>query len=806
VLVGICLNRSLEMVVAVLGVLKSGGAYVPIDPTYPADRVAFMLEDAAAKAFVTERSLVSMLPASSAHRVLIDEPFDTPPAPAGPKASPRNLAYVRYTSGSTGLPKGVQIEHRSIVNFIESMRRTPGLVASDVLLSATTLSFDIAELEIHLPLTTGARVVVVPWETAANGQALLDAIEKHGPTVMQATPATWRLMLEAGWSGTPALKILCGGEAMPPDLARQLIPRGAELWNMYGPTETTVWSTCSLLTDPADSNIGRPIANTDIYILDAHQRPVPIGATAELLIGGDGVARGYLNRPELTAERFVPHPFTPGARLYRTGDLARYRSNGQIECLGRLDSQVKVRGFRIELGEIEAVLVSHPDVRQAVVAAREDTPGDRRLVAYYTAREGTSPSVTDLREHVRSRVPAYMLPTAFVRLDSVPLTPNGKVDRKLLPAPNQDHTAVSAKHEPPATPIEEQLASIWARVLNVRKVGRHDNFFELGGNSLLAVKVFAEIEKLFGRKLPLATLFNVPTIAGLAGNVGVVESGTENWPSLVPIQAKGSKPRFFCVHGAGGNVLLYRNLVSHLGGEYPFYGLQSRGLDGAAKPLMTITEMAASYVDEVQRFQPHGPYHLGGYCLGGAIAIEMATLLNERGEDVGLVALLDAYNPAVALESSRLQTVVQRFKFHAGNFLFLRPQEVWRYLSEKIRVARDGEFAKLLRRPIGGKQEAESGEPVGDMALKTIQAINDHSLTTHRPRAFSGRVTLFKPRVNYSAYPDPLGGWGNVASNVDIVELPMNPHAMLVEPFVEHLASALARKLDEMDTRVSTAP
>lgn len=389
VLVGLCVERSLDMMVGLLGILKAGGAYVPLDPAFPSERIAFMLEDAEAPVLLTQQHLLSQLPLLKAKVVCLDSDADVLAHQSEsnllPEATSENLAYVIYTSGSTGRPKGVQIIHRAVVNFLLSIRREPGLSAEDTLLAVTTLSFDIAALELFLPLIVGARVIVASRDLVADGAALIETLQRTGTTVMQATPVTWRLLLAAGWRGKPDLKILCGGEALPLDLAQQMLPKAASLWNLYGPTETTIWSTlCQIEPGEEAISIGRPIANTQIYLLDAYLHLVPIGVPGELYIGGDGLARGYLNRPELTAERFIPHPFStvPGARLYKTGDLARYRPDGTIEHLGRLDFQVKLRGFRIELGEIEAVLAQHPAVRQAVVIAREDVPGDKRLVAY----------------------------------------------------------------------------------------------------------------------------------------------------------------------------------------------------------------------------------------------------------------------------------------------------------------------------------------------------------------------------------------------------------------------------------------
>ena len=518
-LVGIWVERSPNMVAAVLGVLKSGGAYVPIDPTLPSDRIAFMLEDARVKALITHPSLVGSLGSVAAPVVLLEEVIASPPGAAVEPArvGPGNLAYVRYTSGSTGKPKGVQIEHRAIVNFISSMQRTPGITADDVLLAVTTLSFDISELEIHLPLVSGAQVVVVPWETISSGQALVDALEKFKVTIMQATPATWRLMLEAGWSGTAGLKILCGGEGLPSDLARQLLPRCGELWNMYGPTETTVWSTCCRITDASDLTIGRPIANTDVHILDDQLRPLDVGGEGELLIGGDGVARGYHHRPELTAEKFIPHPFKPGQRLYRTGDLARYKPDGRIECLGRLDFQIKINGFRIEPGEIEALLAAHKGVRQAVVVAREDRPGEKRLVAYYSVADGAAPTTTELRSLLQGRVPAYMVPAAFVPLGAIPLNSNGKVDRKALPKPSNQRPALARDFVAPRGQLEIQLAELWRELLGLDQVGVDDTFFELGGTSLLAVQMTSAWRRITGQELPVVKVFQFPTVACLVG-------------------------------------------------------------------------------------------------------------------------------------------------------------------------------------------------------------------------------------------------------------------------------------------------
>ena len=431
--------------------------------------------------------------------------------------TPDHLAYVIYTSGSTGRPKGVQVVQRAVVNFLASMQVEPGLTAEDTLVAVTTLSFDIAGLELFLPLTVGARVVIAGGTVVADGPQLMALMDCSNVTVMQATPATWRLLIQAGWRGDRGLRILCGGEALPRELADQLLARCGELWNMYGPTETTIWSTVyQVQSGEGAISIGRPIANTQIYILDSHLQPVPIGVVGELYIGGDGLARGYFKRPELTAEKFICDPFreTPDARLYKTGDLARYHAAGTIEFLGRIDHQVKIRGFRIELGEIEAVLAQHAQVRQAVVVAREDTPGDKRLVAYLIAK-GSTPQVGDLRSFLKDQLPDYMVPAAFVMLEAFPLTPNGKVDRKALPAPDGARLSRNANYAPPQTDLERALAAIWQDVLKVERVGRHDNFFDLGGHSLLIVQVHARLGSITPMPITIADLFRFPTVATL---------------------------------------------------------------------------------------------------------------------------------------------------------------------------------------------------------------------------------------------------------------------------------------------------
>ncbi|UUQ64831.1 amino acid adenylation domain-containing protein [Pseudomonas fuscovaginae UPB0736] len=528
--VAICVDRSVEMLAGLLGTLKAGAAYVPLDPYFPRDRLTYMLESSAPVAILTQQALQSFLPTGSVPVLLLDpelaarEGFLAQPEHNPSRADLRNalhpehLAYVIYTSGSTGLPKGVQISHRALSNFLHGMSREPGLSPQDRLLAVTTISFDIAALELYLTLINGACVVLASREATVDALQLQRLLDEQRITVMQATPATWQMLVSSGWTGKQDLRIFCGGEALPRNLARELLTRSRELWNLYGPTEATIWACVARVDEHGDSAmvpIGKPMDNTRVYLLDAHYQPVPLGVAGELYIGGVQVARGYLNRDDLTAERFLDDPFNDG-RMYRTGDLARYLADGTVEYLGRNDDQVKIRGFRIELGEIEARLATYPGIKDCVVVAREDNPGEKRLAAYFTPRQPQNVlEIQDLREHLQGALPEYMIPTAYLQLEALPLTPNRKVDRKALPAPDGT-TLVSREYAAPQGKTEERLAAIWADLLHLDRVGRHDNFFELGGHSLLTVQLQARLHQDLGVEINLRTLFDLSTLPAQA--------------------------------------------------------------------------------------------------------------------------------------------------------------------------------------------------------------------------------------------------------------------------------------------------
>ncbi len=638
--------------------------------------------------------------------------------------------------------------------------------------------------------------------------SLAALIHRHKVTHFQCTPSMAGMLLDQP-ENRAALGMLqewmIGGEALPANLAKQMreVVRGS-IHNMYGPTETTVWSTMHTQGSvEGEVSIGRPIANTRIYILDPHLQPVPIGLPGEMWIGGSGVVRGYLNRPDLTAERFMPDPFrkTSGDRIYRTGDLVRYRADGNIAFLGRIDHQVKIRGYRIELGEIEAVIRQQPTVRESAVVAREFTPGDQRLVAYVVLQPIVAPNSKIIRDFLKEQLPDYMIPSAFVFLESLPKTPNGKIDRRALPAPNEVPVEAPLAYIGPRTPVEEALANIWAELLVLEKVGVNDNFFELGGHSLLAVKLFSEIEKRFAKRLALSTLFQAPTIEALALAIQPKSEAPTHRFSLVPIQPQGSRAPLFCVHGGPGNVLFYRDLARHLGTDYPFYGLQSRGLDGKGSYLTCVEDMAVCYLREIRSRQPTGPYYLGGYCMGGAVAYEMAQRLIKDGQTIGALMLFDTYNhngisqPRSVPE--KLAYIRQKTYFHLNNLAQLNLPGRATYISEKLRVARHRETARLLLK-LSNLSKKIYRRQLEATIKPFLEDVNEQAGYAYTPKPYPCRITLFKPHRNYSFLSDPQMGWADVATGgLETVELPVDPGGMFLDPFVQILAWKLKSVLGE---------
>jgi amino acid adenylation domain-containing protein len=521
-IVGLYADRGLSMVPALLGILKTGAAYLPLDPVHPPERIAFMLDDSGAALLLADPALPEITTAAAIVPVPPRPSSTGSIDPVSVDVGLRDRAYLIYTSGSTGRPKAVEVEHGNLSSMLASVAHEPGMRRDDVTLAVTTIAFDVSVPELFLPLVNGARVVVAGRDEVVDGVALGRMMETHGVTVMQATPATWRLLLQAGWMGVPRLRAIATGEALTAELAERLIPRVGQLWNLYGPTEITVWATGQRVAEPGAGvvHIGGPMANARAYVLDAHGRPVPAGVPGELCVGGTGVVRGYRGRPALTAEKFVPDPFAgePGARMYRTGDRVRWRADGTLAFLGRLDAQVKLRGYRIEPGEIEAELLRHPTLSAAAVVLREDVAGDPRLVAYAVAKAGAVPGGAELRAHLRERLPEYMVPSAFVALAELPLTGSGKVDRRALPAPDAAEGEAEA-YVAPRTAVEDMVAEIWSEVLRRERIGVTESFFDLGGHSLLATQVLVRINETFEVEILLRDFFQAPTIAGLSAAI-----------------------------------------------------------------------------------------------------------------------------------------------------------------------------------------------------------------------------------------------------------------------------------------------
>jgi len=661
VLVGICVERSLAMVVGLLGILKAGGAYVPLDPTYPPDRLAFMLEDAQVTVLLTQQRLIEKLPRHEAKLVCLDTGWGAITQESEENVANsitgENLAYMLYTSGSTGKPKGVLATHRATINRFNWMWRTYPFEPGEVCCQKTTLSFVDSIWEIFGPLLQGIQIVIIPDMVVKDPQQLLQTLATCSVTRIVLVPSLLRILLDSRvdlQNQIPNLKYwIISGEDLPLELAQSFLNRMPHniLLNLYGSSEVAADVTCYEVGNSKSLTyipIGRPIANSQIYLLDAFLQPVPIGVTGELYVSGAALARGYFNRPELTVERFIPNHFSkePGACLYRTGDLARYLPDGNIEYLGRLDHQVKIRGFRIELGEIEVVLAQHPAIKEVVVVAREDVPGDKRLVGYIVLHKDQITTVDDLKSHVMKQVPAYMVPSAFVLLEALPLTPNGKVHRRALPAPDPSTRTVENTYAPPTLPLHQQLVQIWEDLLGVRPIGIRDDFFSLGGHSLLAVRLFDRVAHVCGKKLPLSVLFVGATIEHLVTALLEEEAKTDSRAPLVAAQTGGSRRPFFYLHGQWrGDALYSLELARHLGPDQPFYLLEPYKFEDLSVP-PSFEAMAAAHIESLRSIQPEGPYLLGGWCNGGLVAYEMARQLHAQGQTVDLLVLMDPDSPA----------------------------------------------------------------------------------------------------------------------------------------------------------------
>jgi amino acid adenylation domain-containing protein len=807
VLVGICVKRSLEMVVGLLGILKAGGAYVPLDPSVPPSRLNYMLADSGVEVLLVQQSLCESLPPNTARVFCLDSEWGAIEQLSRENLDVAvwsdNLAYAIYTSGSTGVPKGVLVAHQGLLNLVFWHQATFAITSSDIATQLAGTAFDASAWELWPYLSAGARVHLLPEEIIVQPQVLQDWFISKQITITFVPTPLLESLLSLEWPSSSTLRIvLTGGDKLHQYPSTALPFR---VINNYGPTENTVVTTSGLLVSSKETNllppIGRPIFNTQIYILDTHLQAVPVGVPGEIYIGGDGLARGYLNRPELTAEKFIPNPFNK-SKLYKTGDLARYLSDGNIEFLGRIDNQVKVRGFRIELGEIEAVLNTHPQIQQAVVISTEDTPENNRLVAYLVI-EDESLSTHQLRKYLKQRLPEYMVPAAFVTLDTLPLTPNGKVDRRALPALEGE---LIREHEyvAPRTPSEEILANLFATVLKLDNVGIHDNFFELGGHSLLALRLISKMSKAIGAVIPVNLLFLQPTVAELATVIDkslLPPTPAQNafFPpdqsALVKIQAgsPGRIPLFF-VHAAGGGVLSYTDLARHLGEQQPFYGLQIPVGKCDYARYTTIETMASHYIEEILKVHTDGPYLLGGWSMGGVVAFEMAQQLKAMANKVPLLALLDSRVPINDREPGQEIDLIKTFAMHLSS---LEEKDNMDFEALK-QLASDDQLTYLLNllkqdKIVSCRLELSDFHHLFEIFKSNLKAIQSYV-----PRFYPDPIRLFKCLERQGSPLSSDLGWNAFAGeNLTVHEVPGNHFTMIKPPHVVLLADQLKKYLNE---------
>ena len=714
-----------------------------------------------------------------------------------------DLAYVIYTSGSTGKPKGVKITHRNLVNFLLSMQKAPGINDNDKLLAITTISFDIAGLELYLPLITGAELVIADADTTRDGRLLLNVLVEKEITMMQATPSTWQMMLDSGWQRRFDIKVLSGGEALSKELAEKLLPVTSSLWNMYvGPTETTVWSTIKqVLPGEKIITIGKAIDNTPIYMMDEHGKPVPTGMPGEIYIGGYGVAEGYLNRPELTAEKFVADNYSnsPGSRLYRTGDLGKILENGEIQSLGRIDQQVKIRGHRIELGEIESALVLQPDVKQAVVIAHDDVLLNKYLVAYVINEKGTKEKIAketiqQWKKSLAETLPAYMVPEEFMSLSSFPLTPNGKIDRKVFPKPERIKQ-ISAANTIPGTANEKLVVGIFSELLGVTDLKVTDDFFELGGHSLLAVKVMIAIEKATDERLPLAILFNNSTIEKLALQLSGNKEEEKQWDTIVPIKTSGDKPPLFLIHGSGLNLLIFKHISNHFDEDHPLYGVQAIGLTKPQDVPNTLEGIAAYHIEEILRVDPDGPYAIAGYSYGGFIGYEIARQLMRRGKKIKFLGMIDTNaaqfdRPATAGGRVAKKTMRQFHKvpFFVNSFI--------KYPKESIAYQQ-----MLIKKKFAHKHLLTDADVTIDrysLYEQEIRADYNRIIDNYKIAPLDIEVALFRAEKRlYFVDDQKYLGWDKLAlKGVQIHKVPGDHKTFLEPPNDEIFAGILQHAMD----------
>ncbi|MGC2442180.1 amino acid adenylation domain-containing protein [Candidatus Binatus sp.] len=789
--VAICIEHSPQMLAGLLGILKAGAAYVPLDPGFPRERLDFLLEDSAAPVLVTTKSLTPKFAASNLRVLCIDEDLaavanheaGNPKVPV----TPEDDAYVIYTSGSTGKPKGVAISHGAFSNLLDALRGELSFTRDDALLAVTTLSFDMAAFGLFLPLICGGRVAL-PDEYLADGARQMETIAATRPTLITATPSLWRMLIASGWSGDPKVRVIAGGEALTRMLANQLLDRSEVVFNTYGPTEATIISTIHRVERGSGPvPIGHPLANVQLYVLDSKQQPLPVGVVGELYIGGEGVAGGYLGRPELTAERFVANPFESGVGtlMYRTGDTVRRLRDGDIEFIGRADDQLKVRGIRIEPGEIEAALARHPKVRTAAVVGVADAEETISLVAFVEAKTGEPPTAAAMRAFLGESMPVYMIPTRFVLLDRIALTPNSKVDRAQLPSLDESHSHTAQQYLEPRDDIERRLQTIWEQVLNIRPIGVRHEFFDLGGHSLNAAKVLSKIAREFNCRIPLAAMFPAPTIESLAARIrDYGRDGAQR--ATVPIQPHGSLPPLF----VAGNFQVFKDLAQYLGRDQPMIGLTIPD-DLRMRLPYNLEEFAASQVDSILKCKPAGPYLVAGFSAEGVLAFAVAQQLRAKGRDVGLLVMIDTACPNQPRRSWIVRTAINVGAIPRK----FRDKGIRAALSSLSRRAREvmlriGLVVWRIRNRSNVESEQSGLTHPADFYASLHEAAGRYAM-----HSYEGPTLLFKRPDEVTDQPRPKDvGWSGIILNgLEIVEIPGNHWTMLSHPSV----GVVAKKLEQ---------
>lgn len=829
--VGVMVERGPEMLVALIAVMKSGAAYIPIDPHFPKDRIEYMLQDSAAKMLICS-SGYSIKTSEGTQCISIDTAISESQNYSSENPAinynESDIAYLMYTSGSTGLPKGVIIKHSSLINLLKSMQKSPGIKAGDSLLSVTTVSFDIAGLELYLPLISAATLVLADNDTCKDGALLLKSIHDNKVNIMQATPSTFKLMLASSWSDKTSIKFLCGGEPLSKELAQKLLPKCSSLWNMYGPTETTIWSTCKeIFSNDETISIGKPIDNTDIFIVDIHNNLLPAGTIGEICIGGSGLAKEYLNRDSLNAEKFTKHPYKDGERIYHTGDLGKLSEDGNLICLGRNDQQIKVRGYRIESGEIEYHLSQLKGITEAIVLPVKWSDDDVRITAFIQSKDSNKQvfkkvqsievnaldkqKETDIKHELAKVLPEYMIPTYCIGIHEFPLTANGKTDKKKLESictsdfvmdlqnDNNKPTETSISDKPDSYTVRV-LKELWEETLGVKNAGVEDDFFESGGHSLVGIELMFKIETKLGIKLPLASLFSQPNIKGLALLIDKKER--PSWKYLVEIKPEGNKTPLYLVHGAGLEVLVFQDLIKYVDTEQPVIAIQAVGLNDDEYPGDSIEEIAAKYVREIIQHNPHGPYSIAGFSAGSIIAFEIARQINAQGRTISFLGNFDFAVDNLIKKipvKQKLMKMISEFiprQIHAFKCLFLFPKQAFKFQKEFARLRIMSNLARL----------GFNVEEVETQQMEKKYRIMEHyqkALASYKIKSYDGAIDLFLSRIKvyYIKDKETLGWKPYALKGIRRHKVNGDHDSMILPPNSKSFAKKLQEVLDKNTTQ-----